>query len=203
MRHEGAGLAQQMIYGHKGHGIFMMSFYMPNGIHCWYGPVSARRNELNVLNWSGADDLLYEVQTAIGQQLYASFGDKIFCQGNWRCIKAARRGPLPANDDPVLRNEEKNLNKTRIPIEWEYAGMKSKFKLSIRRDNFRFKHDPEYALAEFRVLGLLKNIHACFNGTAANGSRTFAFPPPSIDDYLVPVADPVPNPVTQQEWCNL
>ena len=68
MRIEGSGLAQRMVYGKKGHGVLMMSFMLPNGIHCWYGPVSARRNEQQILMWSGVDNMLFNLQHAIGHQ---------------------------------------------------------------------------------------------------------------------------------------
>lgn len=200
MRRLGGQNAQRMIYGNKGHGVLILSFFLPNGIHFYYGPVSARRNELQVLNWSAADDLLFQVQNATLPRVYSSYGDKLFSQGHWRCIKAARQGVVP-ND--ALHQQEKNLNRSRIGIEWDFGRTKSRFKLAMQRDNFKLAHDPQYKLAEFRVLGLLKNIHACFNGTAANAPRTFAIDPPTIDDYLVPVGDPVPNPVTNNQWWNL
>jgi hypothetical protein len=200
MRIEGSGLGQQMIYGHKGHGVIMLSFMFPNGIHCWYGPVSARRNEKNILIWSGVDDMLHDLQTDIGQDLYSGFGDKIFWANIFRCIKASHKG-----DNLTERQiaENSNMNKVRIVIEWDFGAEKSQFKACADRDSKKLLKDCDSPLRELQFCGLLKNIYNCFNGNGATGDRTFACPPPDLDEYLYVVPDPIGNPQTYEERLNI
>ena len=58
MRRDPEGLGQRAIYGHKGHGISLLSLLLPNGISIWYGPNAHRRHDYRVLRLSRADDLL-------------------------------------------------------------------------------------------------------------------------------------------------
>ena len=193
-------LGQQAIYGHKGHGVTMLSFMMPNGIHVWYGPVSARRNENNILLWSGIDEMLYEIQSTVSDDLYCAYGDQIFQNNVYRCIKICHQ-TRPFTDRQ--RAENRVLNRARVSIEWDYGVMKTLFRESINRDSKKFVKDTEQIINELQFEGLLKNCYCCFNGNAGSATRSFNLLSPTIDQYLYEVPDPVPNPQSPQEYLNI
>ena len=199
-RKVGAQLAQQAIYGHKGHGLLMLSFMMPNGIHCWYGPVSARRNENHILLWSGLDELLYEIQTRVSDQIYTAYGDQIFKNDIYRCIKICHQDKPFTNEQ---RLENRVLNRARVSIEWDYGRLKDLFKESTRKDSKKLVTDTGAVANELLFEGLLKNIHCCFNGNGCSAVRTFNCASPSIDEYLYAIPDPVDNPSTIEEFLNI
>ena len=199
MRIEGAAAAQRMIYGKKGHGICMLSFMFPNGIHVWYGPVSARRNESNILVWSGIDDLLFDLQQDIGQDLFSAFADQIFRVNLFHCIKTAHENPGTYRE--VAENS--NMNKCRVSLEWDYGAEKSQFKACIHREGKKLAQDSDAPIRELLFCSLLKNIYNCIHGNGASGDRTFACPPPSLEKYLYVVPDPVANPTTYEQCLNI
>jgi hypothetical protein len=196
----GAYLAQRSIYGKKGHGVIILHFMLPNGIFVNFGPVSARKNENNVATWSGMDDLLFNVQQDIGQRLYCVHGDKIFLNGNFRCIKVAHRG-----DDLTDRQqlENSNINKARVSIEWAFAQLKKNFRQTVNRESKQLMQTNDVPLLELECCTLLKNIHNCFNGCAAGAAHTFWCQPPSLDQYLYVPPPPVANPTTVEERLNI
>ena len=198
MRIEGAGAAQRMIYGHKGHGFCMLSFMFPNGIHVWYGPVSARRNENNILLWSGVDDMLHDLQQDMQQDLYSAFADQMFRVNNFRCIKTTHKDPTTHRQ--VAENS--NMNKCRVSLEWDYGAEKSQFKACIHREGKKLAKDSDAPIRELLFCALLKNTYNCLHGNGASGDRTFACPPPSLEECLYVVPDPMPNPTTYEERLN-
>jgi hypothetical protein len=192
---DGEGIGQRMMYGKKGHGVIVLTFMFPNGIHYFYGPVSYRRNEKQILTWSGVDNLLYDMQSEIGNGIYAGMGDKIFNIAAWSCIKI-----VPTHPQSERQSAEKNeMNKNRVSIEWDYGAAKALFKGSNDRESKRLDNDSTLSLQELLVCGLLKNCHTCFNGNTASGFRTFNCDPPTLEQYLYPVPKPVPNPQNHDE----
>jgi hypothetical protein len=200
MRVAGSDLGQRFMYGKKGHGVNIISFMLPNGIHCFYGPVSARRNEQLVLTWSGLDDMLVDIQSTLGQDLYSGMGDKIFNGHHFRCIKTVPSGPHITLTQRVLA---KNLNKLRIAIEWDYGALKSQFKSSLNRDGKKLGADSDMVIMELLACGLMKNLYNCCNGNAASGFRTFQCAPPTIEQYLHPFTDSIDNPQSVAELLNI
>ena len=73
---------QQAIFSNYGkmHGVKLLSLVLPNGITLCYGPVSVRRNDNRVLDWSEADEYLHQLFQAnvIPDNAFAFYGDSIF-----------------------------------------------------------------------------------------------------------------------------
>ena len=63
-RNETAYNTQRAVYTgwEKMHGVKMLSVVMPNRLEVMHGPISARRNDITSLQWSGLLQLLDQLQ---------------------------------------------------------------------------------------------------------------------------------------------
>jgi len=84
-----------------------------------------------------------------------------------------------------------------------YGAEKGQIKSCIHRDGKKLAGNSDSAIRDLLFCALLKNIYNCVHGNGASGDRTFACPPPDLDQYLYPVPDPVPNPTTYEERLNI
>ena len=108
-RHPDWYMIQRAVYsGYKRiHGLLLLTVMLPNGITFLYGPGSARRNDRGLVNMSGLDDFLGNIQNNRfpGGIEYALYGDGVF--SGYRCIAcrhtAAVGAPLTALQ--VLENK--------------------------------------------------------------------------------------------------
>jgi len=71
-----------------------------------------------------------------------------------------------------------------MPIEKNYGLQSCVQRLCDTRRGSSYGSVRPYAIEQLRVCHLLFNCYVCFNGDQASGANTFAYPPPSIDQYL-------------------
>jgi hypothetical protein len=143
-----------------------------------------------MLDWSNFDEVLEELQRLAGQPIYKFYGDKAYFGGAWDCFAAAHQetAGLPLTDRKRLENS--NMNKARVSIEWSYGHNKQLWEASNSGKYFKILQDDELIYASFRVMHLLTDCVTCFRGNVISGQRSFACPPPSLDEYLIPHPDP-------------
>ncbi len=191
MRKDDSYLNQRAIYNtyKKEHGLMALSFMVPNGIHYIIGPYSIRQNDNAVLNLSGADDFLVNLQVAHnphvggnGNILYAAYGDKLF---NIRqCIISAHRGdelnPLTEQE----RKENTGFNAIRILIENAFALIANKWRICSQNLEFKLGQKNPHAAAQLAFCYLLSNMSVCFHGSIVGATESFACAPPSIEEYM-------------------
>jgi len=191
MRHPGHGDAQRAVYGHKGHGLAIMTLCLPNGITAaCYGPISTRHHDQWALFCSHWDEVLFQCQSHTLQQVFKFYGDKAYFGGHWRCFVAAHQESeaLPLTDRELCENM--NLNKARVSIEWSYGQMKTLWAAAHAGYSWKFFQDKNYIYDSLVVLHLLTNCVTCYRGSVVSSHRAFACVPPSIDEYLVPLSNP-------------
>jgi hypothetical protein len=145
---------------------------------------------------AGVDDILVEMQEAAGLDIHSGFGDKKIKVHHFRCIRTQSTA-LDQTDRQIA--EGTNMSKIRVAIEWDYAAQKAQFQATINLDG---KDSESPMHQELLMCGLIKNIYNCYNGsTCSTGFCTFAPPPPpTIDQYLCPVPEPIPHP---KHWKNI
>jgi hypothetical protein len=193
---------EQLAYysGHKKrHALRIMSFLLPNGLTaCTYGPVSARRNDLGILNWSRIDQLLHMLLQNMGLPAYKFYGDSAYAMGNYAHIIARNE---PGTDDPLtVEEKEQNrvMKKVRERIELYYGQLKSLWRMTGEKEQIKLANDGEHVSAMLRLAFLLTNCKTCFNGNVVNaGISGFGILAPSIETYLRPIDDP---PDSFEEW---
>ena len=185
-RKEGNDELQRAFYtGYKKyHGIKVETVLLPNGLSTLFGPVSARRHDINgVLQMSQLNEFLVAIQTN-RQQEYQALGDGAYgC--NLRCIRSyltSRAG------QPPLTDEQKRVNKAlkycRWTIEWSYGRISRDFEICANpKHNMIGKRNP-YALEQLRVAHLLANVSVCLKGDQTSGNTMFDCRPPRLEDYL-------------------
>lgn len=187
MRRPSSDTAQRSVYGHKGHGVGMTTWYLPNGMTgAVYGPTSSRRHDLWALEQSNIDREILLAQMQMIGRVYKFYGDKAYQNGNFQCITAAHQETdgIPLTEREICENS--NLNKARISIEWSYGSVKQLWPACDTGKHFKFAVDKYYIANSIKVMHLFTNCLTCWRGNGASGIRTFAHPPPSFDEYLQP-----------------
>jgi hypothetical protein len=159
----------------KHHGFKFLTAEAPNGMAVFmYGPRSFRINDLDVMNQSGFNDLLAEVQLGEDKQ-YKSYGDGIF-NIDTHCV-----GKFFVDPTPDQRYINRAMSSMRIANEWDYMCthnlfpfVKDKFSQKLRRNAFVTRY--------YFVATLLRNAHLClYEGIA---SSYFSCPCPSLESYF-------------------
>ncbi len=194
-RRPGAEILQRSVYSGylKRHGLKVLTVVFPNGIIAYlYGPVSARENDIALLNMSWLNDHLMALQPEIAERraqgenilFFSLFGDRIFPY--LMCITHAHEAPLGGVLPQWLVAENLAMNSLRTSVEWPYGDIIVLFHI------MQHKHNKKYFLStgllnealhqQFRVVFFLYNCYVCFNGNKF--TKFFDLPPPSLADYL-------------------
>jgi len=126
----------------KIHGLKVLTVVFPNGIIAYlYGPVSARENDIGLLNLSWLNEHLVALQPEItaaranGDNLlyFSLYGDKIFPY--LQCITHAHEPPLGGQLQPRQRLEVLAMNSLRTSVEWPYGDVTVLFSIMRRSIN--------------------------------------------------------------------
>jgi hypothetical protein len=194
-RRPGAEIIQRALYSGylKNHGLKVLTVVFPNGIIAYlYGPVSARENDIGLLNLSWLNEHLVALQPEItaaranGDNLlyFSLYGDKIFPY--LQCVTHAHEPPLGGQLQPKQMLEVLAMNSLRTSVEWPYGDVVVLFSI------MQHKHQKKYFLPtglvnmtlhkQFCVIFFLYNCYVCFNGNKF--TKFFDLPPPSLADYL-------------------
>jgi hypothetical protein len=158
--------------------------FPPNGMSTCFGLVSARQNDRGTLNMSGLDHFLGLIQAHLPPHLRCMiFGDSIF-RGTLQMITSYYWVLPPDVFTPAETKCNAALQAARMLIE-KYYGLQS----GVQRlcDTWKGSHygvERPYAIKQLRVCHLLINCYICFNVDQASGAHTFAYSPPSIEQYL-------------------
>jgi hypothetical protein len=177
----------------KRHGLKVLTVVFPNGIIAYlYGPISARENNIALLNMSWLNEHLIALQPEIAERrangenilFFSLFGDRIFPY--LMCITHAHEAPLGGVLPQWLVAENLAMNSLRTSVEWPYGDIIVLFHI------MQHKHNKKYFLStgllnvalhqQFRVVFFLYNCYVCFNGNKF--TKFFDLPPPSLADYL-------------------
>jgi hypothetical protein len=179
-------LAQESVYSgyKKMHGHKMETVFFPNGISTCFGPVSARQNDRGTLNMSGLDRFLVLIQAHLPPHMKCMvFGDSVY-HGNLEMITSYYRAIPPDVLTPSELRCNAALRAARMPIERNYGLQSCVQRICDTRRGSSYGSERPYAIEQLRVCHLLINCYICLNGDQASGANTFAYPPPSIDEYL-------------------
>jgi hypothetical protein len=162
----------------------MEMVFFPNGISTCFGLVCARQNDRGTLNMSGLDPFLALIQAHLPPHLQCMiFGDSIF-HGILQMITSHYRALPPDVLTPSELKCNAALRAARMPIEKNYGLQSCVQRLCDTRRGSSYGSVHLYAIEQLRVCHLLINCYICFNGNQASGANTFAYPLPSIDQYL-------------------
>jgi DDE superfamily endonuclease len=196
MRRPGAYEAQRSVYsGHrKKHGVRILALGTPDGLTAAvFGPTSSRRHDARILHENLVDELLTRVQLAAGideEHLFKFYGDSAF-QGAWRCIRSRHERPEEIPLTPRERGENRVMKKVRESIEWSFDQVDQLWLLAGTYKHRKLEVDPRTLLAEIRVMHLLTNCVTCLRGNQISGARGFRFNPPSLENYLESIIEPL------------
>ena len=132
------------------HGYKVLTVVTPDGISYVYGPVSARPNDINVLNMSNLNNYMHRLQlglfeTSTGDEvIYSVFGDGIFNLGLW-CISSRFRqlAGLPLTYEQLLCN--RHCNSARMSIEKTYGMTSSFFRVCANKEWSKLAKTNPYA----------------------------------------------------------
>mmetsp|Transcript_21584 Transcript_21584/g.33391 ORF Transcript_21584/g.33391 Transcript_21584/m.33391 type:complete len:504 (+) Transcript_21584:121-1632(+) len=189
--YEGAGrkpeypAAQRAFYTgfKKLHGIKVETVFLPNGISTIFGPVSARRSDIPVLQMSNLNEFLVRIQIH-NQHEYSALGDSAY-HVNLRCICSYFKryaGQQPLTDHE--RRCNRAIKKARESIEYSYGLLSELFHICSSSRHNRLAKEHPYAIEQLRAAHLLCNIYVCLNGEKASGHNMFCCRPPVLEDYL-------------------
>jgi len=137
----------------KIHGLKVLTVMLANGIQAVYGPISARRNDIDCTQSSGLDNYLSELQQ--GQEhKYCVFGDGIF-----RALDHAdttiRSYNRPAANAPLTEIQEHEnviMRKVRVEIEHGYGDVTNLFGIVESKHEWKLMNTnscPEKRCASF------------------------------------------------------
>jgi hypothetical protein len=111
------------------------------------------------------------------------FGNSIF-RGNLQMITSYYQALPPDVLTPSKLKCHAALRAARMPIKKNYGLQSCVQRLCDTRSGSSYGLVHPYAIDQLQVCHLLINCYICFNGDQASGAKTFAYPPPSIDQYL-------------------
>ncbi len=190
-----ADVIQRALYSGylKRHGLKVLTVVFPNGIIAYlYGPVSARENDIALLNMSWLNEHLVALQLEIavaranGEQIlfFSLYGDKIFPY--LQCITHAHEAPIGGQLPQREWLEMMAMNSLRTSVEWPYGDITMLFQI------MQSKHHKKYFLStgllntmlhqQFCVVFFIYNCYVCFNGNKF--TKFFDVSPPSLAEYL-------------------
>ena len=145
-----------------------MSYSLPNGMtSAVFGPVSSRRNDCRILDWSGLDGSFRALNKHyLGiydpDNMFKAYYDNGICGPGWDCHRSAHRGAPNAPLTLRQRQENSGMSAERITVEWSYDHVKTQWAL-IRNSNWGFKleKDANSLHQQIRVMFFLTNCHTC------------------------------------------
>ena len=194
-RHPEFPILQEAVFSGylKRHGLKVLTVVFPNGIIGFlYGPISARENDIGLLNLSGLNQNLMALQPEVTlarlagehRMYYALFGDSIFPYLECICKRhlAPHGGELGAEE--VAENHA--MNSVRTSAEWPYETVTTLFHVMRSKHNKKMltrQREPNTTLfAQLRVVFFLYNCYVCMNGSKFQ--KFFDMEPPTIEEYL-------------------
>ena len=165
----------------------VLTIALPNGLTAaLYGPTSGREDDRRLFTLSEMDDYMVDLCNEFhgDGRLYCTYGDGIFA-GRWFCLRT-RHEPAPNAPLTVAQQEQnENMKSARESVEWSYAKAEKLWPLLVWKDHKKIELDPDRCFGEIRVMHLLTNFKVCaLEGSTMTGSRMFACPPPSLEQYL-------------------
>jgi hypothetical protein len=178
---------QRAFFGghHKRHALKTLSYVLPNGmIPAVYGPVSCRRNERLIINWSNVDDSLINLNREVlnivnPRDWYRAYYDDGIARTFYPCHRSRHQAPL------TLRQFQENerMKAMRITVEWSYTQVKALWAVADNHKNkFKLETDHHLIFAQIRLAHLFSNCVTCRRGNQT--STYFGLDAPSLDQYL-------------------
>jgi len=167
----------------KIHGVKVATIVMANGLQALYGPISARRNDIDAVNTSNLDPFLREIQN--GQQFrYCVFGDGAFKALSTAdsTIRSYHEAVIGAPLDVNQIHENLVMRKVRVEIEHVYGEITNLFDLTDK--NNEWKHGNKHLPEKVKLLFFLYNCITCCRGNSV--SLKFDCGAPSLEQYLFP-----------------
>jgi len=176
-RQPDAEYLQQALYSGylKCHSLKVLTVVFPNGIISYlYGPVSARENDIGLLNMSWLNDHLVALHPDITKRkaqgedlLYFSLcGEKTFPY--LMCITHAHEAPLGGQLTDCAYAEKRAMNSLQTSVEWPYGNV------VVLLHVMQSKYEKKYFLSngllnqtlhqQFRIVFFIYNCYVCFNG---------------------------------------
>jgi hypothetical protein len=136
-----------------------------DGLSHVYGPISARSNDVGMVNISGLNRYLYHLQhdcfvaTAGDEIIYSAFGDGIFNMGLW-CIVLhfCAFGGFDLTLEQLLCNRH-YVNSAQILIKHNYTLMSNLFCICANKEWNRMANKAPYAFEQLRVSHLMVNCY--------------------------------------------
>ena len=128
----------KMIYG-----LVVLSLFLPIGITFIYGPCSARWGERRMVNESGVDQFLLDLQMPHFQGwIYGCFGDSAF-----------------RNGFVLFNNNDVNLKGLCESVKWDYGEVSNLWKICANPSMSRINDDSSIAKEQLRICYLLSNCY--------------------------------------------
>ena len=190
-RKEGWYIKQRAFYDgyHRGMEacVKILTIALPNGITgAVYGPTSGHEDDRTLFTLSEMDEYMVDLCNEFhgDGRMYCTYGDGIFA-GRWFCLRTSHQPApnAPLTDEQLEQNE--NMKSARESVEWSYAKAEKLWPLLVWKDQKKVELDPDRCFGEIRVMHLLTNFKVCaLEGSTMTGSRMFACPPPSLEEYL-------------------
>jgi len=132
------------------------------------------------------DDYLMELcQQVFGDgRLYCTYGDGIFA-GRWYCLRTRHEAAPGTELTDEQEEQNDNMKSARESVEHSYAKAETLWPLMLRKEDKKIELDPDRFFGEIRVMYMLNNLKVCsLEGSTMTGTRMFACPPPTFEDYL-------------------
>jgi len=153
------------------------------------GPGSLRRNDMNVLNESGIEEELEEVQEEEEDELlkYDAMGDSAYLQQ--RHIRSYWKVSTMVN----LSDEQKaafkfwnaRMKKVRISIEWNYGQTASLFTyVDARKTKLKLLKNPKAVSSVYIVATLFRNFHTALYGSQTSRYFEVDIPYDFLESYI-------------------
>jgi hypothetical protein len=184
-RFDDAYIKQRAVYTglKKFHGVKVLTVVMANGLHSVYGPISARRNDIDAIQSANLDLHLRNLQE--GQDIkYCVFGDGIFrvLATPESTIRSYHRAEIGAPLTDIQIHENIVMRKIRVEIEHAYGDVTNHFDLTDK--NEEWKHGNGHLPEKLKLLFFLSNCITCSRGSSV--TLKFDCFPPTLDSYLFP-----------------
>ena len=128
--------------GHRSHhGLKVETVFLPNGLSTLFGPVSCSHHDsaggTSVLDMSGLNEFLVNIQNGVFDPLYAGMGDLIYGV-NLQCIRTYFSTYFPPGlRTPYMQICDAEIKACRQGIEWNYAKTAHIFAIYKNPDNFK------------------------------------------------------------------
>jgi hypothetical protein len=190
-RREGWYVKQRAFYSGYQRGmeacIKMLTICLPNGMtSAVYGPTSGRQDDQTLFCLAQFDEFLIELcQEFHGDDaLYCTYGDGIFA-GYWTCVRTRHEPTQGFPLTPAQEAENDNMKAVRESVEWSNARAEELWLLMNKKKAHMVEQHSDVVFGQFRVMFFLTNCKvAAEEGSTMTGTRMFACPPPTLEEYL-------------------